>query len=118
MSINRMGRPAHFRNAAEKQKAYRERKKQADADAEALRKSQWENSLEGLKAKEDQASQERADHLSKLRTMYQWATDIDKDYHIWLVRDIALCDAWWQAHCRWYDAWKLAGFPKRTAEVR
>ena len=28
------GRPAQFRNAAEKQKAYRERKKQADRDAE------------------------------------------------------------------------------------
>lgn len=108
------GRPAQFRNAAEKQKAYRARKKQEALEGEVLRKSKWENSLDGLKCKEDHASQERADHLAVLHTMYRWSTDIDKDYHSWLTKDIALVEAWWQAHVRWYDAWEKAGFPKGT----
>lgn len=110
--IVRRGRPAKFRNAADKQKAYRERKKQACAELEALRKAEWENSPEGLKAKEIEIGNQREKHVEKLQTMHRWSKDIDADYKVWLEEDRKLLDAWWAAREKWYQVWKAAGYPK------
>jgi seryl-tRNA synthetase len=101
--MNKRGRPAEFRNAAEKQKAYRERKKQQEAELEALRKYEYEHSLEGLADKVDLLAKSFRDVQAEFPRLT--ADDVPE----WSKAVNRALDAWWDAHGAWYRAWIVAG---------
>lgn len=101
------GRPKQFRNAAEKQKAYRERKKQQQVELEALRKSEYENSLEGLRDKVLELHIQCEKNLAACTKV--WPRDGSQEQA--LAERPALVNTWWEAHQVWYEAWKAAGYP-------
>jgi hypothetical protein len=105
------GRPAQFRNAAEKQKAYRQRKKQADAALEALRKSEYENSLECLRANELNLHKACDNWLHGSPYHTNGFLRGEDNYNAWAAEYRRLCDSWWEAHRKWYSKWKTLGFP-------
>lgn len=84
------GRKAEYRNAAEKQKAYRDRQRTLKNEHQSL-----EDALRNSSTARDQ-------HLARLNTMHVWSSDIDHDYPIWLKEDIRLLEVWWTAHSALY----------------
>ena len=109
------GRPRIFVTQAEKQKAYRDRKR----EEEALRKSS------GSILKEPYPPCEFPDLFILWQTKEQIGNDCDRHAHMlfWSPEFLAMgYDEWrrlrlefqvqWEkAHDAWYSAWKAAGFP-------
>lgn len=99
--MGKIGRPKKFRNAAEKQKAYRERKKQA----KALRKSS------GSESETSAPDDLRAtviywhENSQSLLPMMSWLqNNPDKTFDDWQRLRNQSHDKWWEAHQAWYKA--------------
>lgn len=89
------GRPRQFRNAAERQKAYRDRKRNMGA----LRNSDVDP-IAQLKVVEKAAGRECDEHRA---LFYQWGV-IEDRYPEWARRASELQEAWWKAHQAWWNA--------------
>ena len=94
MSTNtHIGRPKRYETPAEKQKAYRERKKMAEMPEAVLR-----NKIDHLKAALLEASSACDRHRATLAPLD------DNAYRQWLAEHARLNDVWWKAHCAHYHA--------------
>lgn len=99
------GRPRKHTNDADKQKAYRERKKQERT--EALRKSEEAKAgVIALAAKVDEWSALYDQHQA--RFLEYSADDVPK----WSAEVNRLCNCWWESHGEWYTAWLAIDAPK------
>jgi len=106
------GRPRIFVTNAEKQKAYRDRKRQDSA----LRNLPFEqlsqivteqNELEVLWGKAHEISDERRQVIANF---YQ-LTVIEDKFDEWNRRVRELADQWWAAHQIWASKWRESGCP-------
>ena len=112
------GRPRIFVTLAEKQRAYRQRKK----ESEALRNSTTpvieaipsvQDELTRLWLEVERFAQEDRDqiaHHADMANLHFYASD--EGYRHWLKIRAENNDQWWAAHQAWYAAWKVAGYPK------
>jgi hypothetical protein len=110
------GRPRIFVTQAEKQKAYRERLKAA----EALRNSP-EVVTDPLLLKRDAARMANREH-NRVAHMLLYGPeylalgngDWDKSFQVWHRLVNELFEAANRLHSEWYQAWKLAGYPQEA----
>ena len=110
-----IGRPRIFVTQAEKQKAYRERKKQ-----EAVLRNSSGNILtvepepvdgSELAILRDKVLAIGAAH-ERHRRMPLYGPEFDAmGFDTWNRKCHEYQDTWWTAHQAWYAAWKAAGYP-------
>lgn len=94
MSVNtHIGRPKRYESQADKQKAYRERKKESLNPVNALR-----NKVDTLKAIVLEASLACDKHRASFGTIKE------DEYPRWLAENTRLQDVWWKAHGEHYVA--------------